>query len=226
MDPLVERARDGDREALESVLREHATGVLAVCRRLCADRGDAEDAAQEALLAIARGIGRFDGRSSLSTWIYRVTTNCCMDELRRRRRRPEPVDDHSERAGHLRTEPALANQGSVDPESVALQSELRAELAAALESLPEEFRVVVVLRDVADLDYRAIADILDVPVGTVRSRIARGRDRLAKLLGARDEQPDLPAGTESTPRPSDTTDDRRAGAGLDSNTPGDPPEMR
>ena len=90
---LVGAAQAGDRAALDALLRRHHDRVVAICRQLCRDRSDADDAAQEALIAIVRGLDRFDGRSRFSTWAYRVTTNCCMDELRRRRRRPEPVDD-------------------------------------------------------------------------------------------------------------------------------------
>lgn len=188
-DPVLQRARTGDRAALEQLLRAHHDRVLAVCLRMCRDRNDAEDAAQEALIAIVRGIGRFDGRSAFSTWVYRVTTNCCLDELRRRRRRPDPVEDY--RAAEIVShEPG--------PEAHAERREQRRELAAALDALPEEFRVALVLRDVADLDYALIGEILDIAPGTVRSRIARGRARLADRLGHgnQDGGPDVEPGEE------------------------------
>jgi RNA polymerase sigma-70 factor (ECF subfamily) len=84
----VRAAQTGDRDALDALLRHHHDRVLAICRRLAGNEADALDATQEALIAIARGIGRFDGRARFSTWAYRVTTNACLDELRRRRRRP------------------------------------------------------------------------------------------------------------------------------------------
>lgn len=174
-DALVHRLRTGDPAAIEQVLREHVSGVHAVCRRLCRNPADADDAAQEALIAIVRGLPRFDGRSALSSWIYRVTTNACLDELRRLRRRPDPVEPGV-------VDRAVGGPVGVTPEDAAIGSETRQELATALDSLPEEFRVAVVLRDVADLDYVGIAEITDVPVGTVRSRIARGRARLADAL--------------------------------------------
>lgn len=171
---LAEAAGGGDRAALEQLLRRHHDRVLGLCRQICRDRSDAEDAAQEALLAIARGIGRFDGRSRFSTWAYRVTTNCCLDELRRRRRRPDPVADDQV------TEAASLEPG---PDELVERGSTRAALARALDSLPEEFRTPLVLRDVADLDYAAIGEILDLPPGTVRSRISRARSRLADELG-------------------------------------------
>ncbi|HXY43047.1 MAG TPA: RNA polymerase sigma factor, partial [Acidimicrobiales bacterium] len=85
---VVAAARDGDRAALETLLRQHYDRCYALCRRLLGDEEDALDAAQEAMIAIARGISTFDGRSAFSTWAYRVTTNAAFDELRRRRRRP------------------------------------------------------------------------------------------------------------------------------------------
>lgn len=224
---LLERARAGDRRALEGLLELHAEKVLSVCRRLCRDRGDAEDAAQEALLAIARGLPRFDGRSALSTWVYRVTTNACMDELRRRRRRPDPVDPPGGSAdrGADSTSWAdgtawMSSDGDGDPQSALARSELRAQLNHALGELPEEFRVAVVLRDVADLDYRTISEVTGVPVGTVRSRIARGRSRLAATI----EDP-RGSGTESGPGASEG-EEVEPGTGRGPTVVQDPPEKR
>lgn len=187
---LVAAARCGDREAVEALLRAHLGTIHAVCNRMCADRGDADDAAQNALISIVRGIGRFDGRSALSSWIYRITTNACLDELRRRRRRPEPIDateipltTRSARGTFGRAEGTIGSaHADGSPEASVLAAETRRELSVALAELPEEFRVAVVLRDVADLDYASIAEITGVAIGTVRSRIARGRGRLADIL--------------------------------------------
>lgn len=170
---LVAAARGGDRAAMDQLLRRHHDRILAVCHRLCRNPADAEDAAQDALIAIVRALDRFDGRSRFSTWAYRVTTNSCLDELRRRRRRPVTVDATSV------PEPAATD---VEPADAAVRSEVRSTLVEVLERLPEEFRVPLVLRDVADLDYASIGEILDLAPGTVRSRIARGRARAAALL--------------------------------------------
>jgi RNA polymerase sigma-70 factor, ECF subfamily len=181
-DDLVRAAQAGDRDALEALLRGHHDRVLAVCRRLAGNEADALDAAQEALLAIVRGLPRFDGRAKFSTWAYRVATNACLDELRRRRRRPPPGLD--EQALDLQS--TAADGSDVVPDRLAV--------AAALARLPEEFRVAVVLRDLCDLDYAEIAETLQIPPGTVRSRIARGRTLLARHLdggnpGARGRRP-------------------------------------
>ncbi|HWC12606.1 MAG TPA: RNA polymerase sigma factor [Acidimicrobiales bacterium] len=170
---LVRAARAGDTGALDTLLRRHHPRLLALCRRLTGDPTDAEDACQEALVAVARGLGRFDGRSAFTTWAYRVTTNTCLDELRRRRRRPVPGLGPAEEAAAAR--PSAAS----DPgDRVAV----RLDVDAALAAIPPDFRTAVVLRDLCQLSYDEIAAVLDVPVGTVRSRIARGRAALLPLL--------------------------------------------
>lgn len=130
---------------------------------------------------MVRGLPRFDGRSAFSTWVHRVATNACLDELRRRGRRPRVVrrlDAAPDTAdGGLRPlDPADPSPGIDEqvPERMAIDD--------ALAALPEEFRVAVVLRDHLGLDYAEIAEALDLPPGTVRSRISRGRARLADLL--------------------------------------------
>jgi RNA polymerase sigma-70 factor (ECF subfamily) len=132
---------------------------------------DAADAAQDALIAIVRGLPRFDGRSAFSTWAYRVSTNACLDELRRRSRRPDPGLPPIEHGP--RDQPPLTDQSVSD----------RLDLDTALAALPHDFRVAVVLRDQVGLEYAEIAAVLEIPVGTVRSRLARGRAALATALG-------------------------------------------
>jgi RNA polymerase sigma-70 factor (ECF subfamily) len=165
---------------MDQLLRRHYDRVHAVCRRITGSEADAADAAQEAMIAIVRAIPRFDGRSSFGTWAYRIATNASLDELRRRRRRPVLADTRSmgEMGG---TGEAVEH---ADPDSSLRLNAIaeRMSLDAALLALPESFRVPVVLRDVADLDYAEIAEALDVPVGTVKSRIARGRAALAAEL--------------------------------------------
>jgi RNA polymerase sigma-70 factor (ECF subfamily) len=169
----VAAAQGGDRAALEALLRRHHDRLYAVCRRLTGDDADAADACQEALIAIVRGLPRFDARSTFSTWAYRVTTNAALDELRRRRRRPDPG---LPREWGLDT--PEDGSGDVPDEQVAD----RLDVDAALRRLAPEFRAAVVLRDLAGLSYDEIADALDIPIGTVRSRIARGRAALGELL--------------------------------------------
>ena len=166
---LVAAARAGDSKALEALLRRHYPRLYALCRRLTGDDHDADDACQESLLAIVRGLPNFDARSSFGTWAYRVATNSCLDELRRRRRRPDPG---------LPEGPDEPVSGGVSDDQVAQ----RIDVDAALARLPTEFRAAVVLRDLCQLSYDEIAEVLGVPPGTVRSRIARGRAALVPML--------------------------------------------
>ena len=138
------------------------------------NQADALDATQEALIAVVRGLPRFDGRAAFTTWSYRVATNTCLDELRRRRRRPDPVEQDDDRA-ELDADRSMPG---LDEQIVTRMS-----LEDALQDLPLEFRAAVVLRDVCTLDYAEIAEVLDIPPGTVRSRIARGRALLATRIG-------------------------------------------
>jgi RNA polymerase sigma-70 factor, ECF subfamily len=171
----VTAAQGGDRGALDQLLRRHYDRVHAVCRRITGHDADAADAAQDAMIAIVRNLDRFDGRSSFGTWAYRIATNASLDELRRRKRRPVPTSSDDDE--HLYREPA-------DPDSGERVEAIGDHLAldAALRTLSDEFRLPVVLRDVVDLDYAEIAEVLDIPAGTVKSRIARGRAALAKAL--------------------------------------------
>jgi RNA polymerase sigma-70 factor (ECF subfamily) len=189
---LVRAAQAGDRSALDALLRRHHDRILSLCRRLAGNEADALDAAQEALLAIVRGLGGFDGRAAFTTWAYRVATNACLDELRRRGRRPLPGLPE-DRDGLPRSAPELARGIEVLPDRLAVD--------AALAQLPEEFRVAVVLRDLCDLEYADIAEALGIPAGTVRSRIARGRALLADLLaeGNPAAAADRPTGTGTDP---------------------------
>ena len=168
-------------------MRRHHDRIAALCRRVCGNPTDGADATQEALLAIVRGLPRFDRRAAFSTWTYRVATNACLDELRRRNRRPVPgVDDEVVEAG-------ARTRGAVElGDGVAA----RLDIDAALATLSTEHRVVVVLRDLCTLDYAEIAEVLDVPPGTVRSRIARGRAALAEALAGNP----APVSPRPTPR--------------------------
>jgi RNA polymerase sigma-70 factor (ECF subfamily) len=182
----VAAAQDGDRGALDTLLRRHHDRLFALCRRVTGNDADAADACQEALIAIVRSLGGFDGRSAFSTWSYRVATNACLDELRRRRRRPEPglPDDRAD-SGDGRPSGQVADAGGGDPFA---DIDTRLAVDAALGGLPTEYRVALVLRDLCGLAYGEIAEVLGVPIGTVRSRIARGRHALIPHLDAEESK--------------------------------------
>lgn len=166
---VVEAARRGDRGAIDRVLQHVYPGVWKVSRRMMGNDHDAADATQNALIAIVAGLARFDGRAAVTTWSYRIASNACIDELRRRNRRPDPAE---------MVEPG---DGAGDDDLAGRVSD-RLDIDAALQSLADDHREIVVLREIAGLEYAEIADHLGIPVGTVRSRLARARGRLADLL--------------------------------------------
>ena len=172
----MKKAQKGDQAAFDALLRQHYNQIYAICRRLAGNEADALDATQEALITLVRRIDRFDGRSRFSTWMHRVVTNACLDELRRRGRRPVP--------SAVEEQPLAASERPV-AESVSD----RLDIEAALAQLPEAFRVPVVLCDQMGLSYEEIAEEMDIAPGTVRSRISRGRRRLAELLRGNPDDP-------------------------------------
>ena len=174
---LAERHRYGDEAAFEEVYTRFAPMVYALCLRMSGESNRAQDLSQEVFLRVFRSLGRFRGRSTLRTWIYRVAINHCRSCLGRRRLRTESLDD-----GFLVARVADSGRG---PEDVTVAKDTGRLVAEALLELPGRFREAVVLRDIEDLSYREIASILGIRLGTVRSRISRGRDRLRVLLERR-----------------------------------------
>jgi RNA polymerase sigma-70 factor (ECF subfamily) len=155
----------------ETVARRYGRFVYTVAYRLAGNHDDAQDLVQEVLVRVQRGLVTYQP-GSMEGWLSRITTNAFLDEVRRRRRRPvDLVGDDIE---------ASATSPSVD-ESVAAE-QLPDDIQAALRTLPDEYRAAVVLCDVVGLTYPEIAESLSVPVGTVRSRIHRGRSLLRKVL--------------------------------------------
>lgn len=190
---LVAAAQAGDRDALDALLRRHYDRVHAICRRVVGTSRDADDAAQEAMISIVRGLRSFDGRAAFTTWLYRIATNAALDEMRRRSRRPalHVVEDRPDDA-----DPVARHHLDAVADRLAIDE--------ALAGLPADFRAAVVLRDVCDLDYGEIAGILGIPVGTVKSRIARGRGQLLTALdgGNRDPLDERPTAAPSTDEPA------------------------
>ena len=180
-DELIRAANGGDVAALEVLLERHHDRLRAVCARVVGSGADADDATQMALISIVKNLEKFDGRARFTTWSYRIATNAAIDELRRRQRRAAATIDDDEAPLHL-----------VTPGDVAEASVANVEISAALEQLPEDFRIPVILRDLAGLDYEQIGEILDLPPGTVRSRIARGRGKLADLIGPIEDGNQMP----------------------------------
>ncbi len=167
VEDLARRAAEGDRHALDRLLRAIEPDVASRCRRMLADRGDAEEACQDTLIAVARRIERFEGRSRFSTWLYRITSNAAIDTYRR-------LKDQSLQADELAQRPDVSRTSVI--------AGTRIDLLEALEHIEPLMAEPVVLRDVYGLDYAEIAEALDVPVGTVKSRIHTGRAAIRTRL--------------------------------------------
>lgn len=180
-DRLVEKALDGDARAFEILMEKHESKMYAVALRMCKNREDAQDCLQDAMLRIYKALPTFKGQSSFSTWAYRITMNTCLDDLRRKKVRQAqsldqmleigwaPVDENNSTERHLEN------------------SELKRNLSRAIQTLPEEMRAAVVLRDVQGFSYEEIANMLSTNVGTVKSRISRGREKLREILSRNQE---------------------------------------
>jgi RNA polymerase sigma-70 factor (ECF subfamily) len=168
---LIERYLQGDVDAFADLMRAHEDQVFAICLRMLRERQAALDATQDTFITVFRKVDRFAGHSAFSTWLYRVAVNTCYDHARRQGRRP--------------TEPLPEGMDPADRTSAAdlEAAELRPDLEAALAALPADFRAAVVLCDAQGLALQTAAEILGVPVGTVKSRVFRGRRLLAEALG-------------------------------------------
>jgi RNA polymerase sigma-70 factor (ECF subfamily) len=174
---LAERHRRGDDRAFEEVYARYAGMVYSLALRLAGDPDEAADLTQEVFLRIYRHLGTFRGRSSLKTWVYQVGLNQCRSRLGRSRPDTQPLAEEGAEGARPLPDPGRG------PESEALAADTGRRVGDALAALPLAFREAVVLRDLEGLGYEEIAALVGVPVGTVRSRIARGREQLRGLLG-------------------------------------------
>jgi RNA polymerase sigma-70 factor (ECF subfamily) len=177
---LIERYLGGDVAAFDELMRAHEDRVFAICLRMLRDREQALDATQETFLTVFRKVDRYRAQAAFSTWLYRVAVNACYDHLRRgRRHRADPLPD------------------TLDPVDVSSADqyaavELRPDIETALGEVPPEFRAAVVLVDLEGLALETVAQLLGVPVGTVKSRVFRGRRQLASHLGNLRATPEHP----------------------------------
>ena len=187
----IAAAREGDQGAFEELVLLYEKRVLALTQRMCGNPEDAAEAAQEAFLAAWQGLKNFRGDSSFSTWLYRLSSNACVDLLRREGRRQAAVSLDGEDLNLDIPSPIPS------PQEEAERRELREQIEAGLRALPPEYRAVLVLREMQQLRYDEIAHVLELDVGTVKSRISRGRKRLRSFL--------LEQGNFSPPPPSKET---------------------
>jgi len=168
---MIEQAQHGDRNAFGELVSRYYPGVVRVVYRLCGDTGLAEDMAQEAFLRGWINLPSFRLHSSLRNWLYRIAVNATLDVLRRRTE--ETLEDEAAQ---------MVPDQADGPEMTLIEKERVALLQQAMRALPEAARTVLVLREYGGLSYREIASVLDVPVGTVMSRLNYARNRLREML--------------------------------------------
>lgn len=197
---LVEAYRAGDPEALGTLLRAYQRRMYSVCYRMLRNDEEARDLTQESMVKVLEGLATFDARARLSTWIIRVTMNCCLSHLRKRKlRRHASLDSPAPSVGPGMREGSSPGWGSgllVDPvepgpdRRVELGEEREA-LMRGLDALDPQMRAILILRDMHDLDYLQIAEVLDKPVGTIKSRLFRARLALRQAMEGK--SPEAPA---------------------------------
>jgi RNA polymerase sigma-70 factor (ECF subfamily) len=181
--PLLERLRSGDETACETLVRDHTARLLAVARRYMRNEEDARDAVQEAFIAAFRAVGRFEGGSSLSTWLHRIAINCCLMKLRSARRHPEtsieellPTFDET---GHRILG---GEQWPESAESALDKRQTRESVRAAIAQLPEKYRCVILLRDIEEMSTDEAASALGTTPTAVKVRLHRARQALRTLI--------------------------------------------
>lgn len=191
---LVRRYLEGDADAFAALVKRHERRVYNLSLRMTGSEEDARDATQDAFLSALRKLSSFRGEAAFTTWMHRVTVNACYDVLRKKRREPmlDLGGEDRERSG---PEPPPAPD-------IADASDLSIDVQRALLVVPEDFRIVMILHDVRDLPQEEIAAILEIAVGTVKSRLHRGRVALANALGIPRERP----AARERPAPRDPSD--------------------
>jgi RNA polymerase sigma-70 factor (ECF subfamily) len=181
---FIERLRARDLAAFEELVARFERAVYGLCFRLLGDAEDARDAAQETFLKVYRGLGGFRAQSGLKTWIYRIAINQAMNQQRwwRRRHRDETISLDLTRGDSETTIGSMLAGHASSPEALAIQSECEGRIMRALGEIRQEYRIALVLREIEELSYEEIAVTLGISIGTVKSRIARGREELRRRV--------------------------------------------
>ncbi|MCH7370274.1 MULTISPECIES: RNA polymerase sigma factor RpoE [Aeromonas] len=177
---LVERVQRGDKNAFNLLVKKYQHKVVNLVARYVNNPGDVPDVAQEAFIKAYRALPTFRGESAFYTWLYRIAVNTAKNYLTSQGRRPPSSDVEADEAEYYGGGEAL--QEVATPENLALTDEIKRTVFTAIEALPEDLRTAITLREMEGLSYEEIAEIMDCPVGTVRSRIFRAREAIDKKL--------------------------------------------
>ena len=180
-DFLIKKAKKGDSAAFSALMEQHFAMIYNLALRMSGNPDDASDLTQEVMIKLFKNIGAFEGKSKFSTWVYRVAANTCLDELRKiKRKKTVSLDaEYETEDGSVGYE---AEDTAPTPDVSAERSELKTIVAKAVSRLGEEYRTAVILRDINGLSYTEIAEVIGCSVGTVKSRISRGRANLKEIL--------------------------------------------
>ncbi len=177
---LIALARTGDERAYRDLLSKYERAVYNICFKMVRNHEEAKDLAQEAFMKVFSMLERYDPSFAFSNWLLKITSNLCIDAMRKRRIQTQPMDEpiHSAKGEIERQYPSPLDS----PDKVLLKKERMKLLADAIESLPPHYKVMIILRHQEDLSYEEIARVLDIPLGTVKARIHRAREMLKDLL--------------------------------------------
>lgn len=177
---LVRRARDGDSRAFDLLVQKYQHKILHLIGRYVHDQASAQDVAQEAFIKAYRGLRNFRGDSAFYTWLYRIAINTAKNYLVTESRRTPTYEVNAEDAEHLDGESGLKEYAT--PERELLSEEIKSQIFKAMEALPEDLRSAIVLRELEGMSYEEIAQVMECPIGTVRSRIFRAREAIDRQL--------------------------------------------
>lgn len=177
---LILQSKSGDVESFERLVKTYQKMAYNVAYRIMGNEEDAKDMTQEALIKVYKNIKGFRMDASFSTWLYRIVMNTCKDELRKKKMKVISIDQPID-TGDGQMQMDIEDTG-LHPDEILISRETQTEVHEALQNVSEKNRIVVVLRDIKGFSYSEISDIIDVPVGTIKSRISRGRQELKAVL--------------------------------------------
>ena len=177
---LVEKVKKGDKKAFDLLVLKYQQKVANIISRYIHDHSEVLDVSQETFIKAYRALPKFRGDSAFYTWLYRIATNTAKNHLAAKGRRPPMDDVEAVTAEQMDTGLRLKEQAT--PENLAMEAEVAKTIRQAVDDLPEDLRVAITLRELEGLSYEEIAEAMDCPIGTVRSRIFRARDAIDKKL--------------------------------------------